>query len=40
MLPEAYGHCRKPPGSIEMVLVEDHGFEICLQIYMDIPGGV
>ena len=37
---EVYGHCRKPPGSIEMVLGEGHGYEICLWIYTDIPGGV
>ena len=40
MPPEVYGHCRKPPGSIGMVLGEGHRYEICLQIYTDIAGGV
>ena len=40
MPPEVYGHCQKPPGSIGMVLGEGHGYEICLRIYTDIPGGV
>ena len=40
MLPEVYRHYRKPQGSIGMVLGEDHGYAICLQIFTAIPGGV
>ena len=40
MLPEVYGHYWKPQGSIGMVLGEGHGYEICLRIFPDIPGGV
>ena len=32
MLPEVYGHYRKPQRSIGMVLGEGHGYEICPQI--------
>ena len=39
-LPEVYGHCRKPQGSIEMVFGEGHGYEISLLIFTDIPRGV
>ena len=33
MLPEVYRHCRKPQGSIGMVLGEGHGYEISLRIF-------
>ena len=40
MLPEVHGPCRKPQGSVGMVIREGHGYEISLQIFTDIPGGV
>ena len=40
MLPEVYRQCRKPQGSIGMVVGEGHRYEINLWIFMDIRGGV
>ena len=40
MLPEVYGQCWKPQGSIGMVIGEGHEYEISLRMFTDIPGGV